>query len=241
MSETRFDGLFRVLVFAIFGGVIAAAAAFQLVSRRNVALQTTEIEPAHATARATIATLGQLQTDLQDLKAKAQLLVYLRHRWPTTRVLAAVARPVCDNVTLTHLRITRDSPDFGRNSATTRNEGGEGGNGLDQQPPAAPAVVDLAALREQDETRRTVALVTGTADDIASLHRYVARLDASDLFEKAELLGIEHLDTPDSPQSSQFNVRVIVRPGYGQPDSAPPAGDAVVRTEKPQTETLPES
>jgi hypothetical protein len=81
---------------------------------------------------------------------------------------------------------------------------------------------DLAALRARLDPLQTVVVLGGTATESAALHRYLGVLDATDIFDKAELDCFNSVDNSPGGTTLQFRAVLAVQPGYGQPGG--PAG-----------------
>ena len=64
---------------------------------------------------------------------------------------------------------------------------------------------------------QTVVILTGTATDSAILHSYIGELDATDIFDKAELDCFNSIDSSKDGAALQFRAVLLVQPGYGQP------------------------
>ena len=222
-SSKRKLKLWRAAVVALIGGAVISASVYQRYLIWEVEQQLAELEPQYAAAEAVMAEHNDLQQQLQQAVARADLYTYLRHPWPRTQILAAVTEPMPDSVTLSELRMIRDTS--GADLATNQAAMGES-----QQADATkldPAKRDLARLRQATDSSRLVISLTGLTEDIAALHEYLARVRQSKLIHKAEIKSIEASADPNNARS-QFTAELVVRPGYGQPGG-------------PQPKPLPES
>ena len=211
----------RILLVAGVATMIAAAAWSQ--SRRAQRLQDNlaSCQPGCAAAAQTRETLNQLQSELQLARAGADLVTYLRHPWPRTRILAALLGPLPDKIRFEELKIVGEAPP-GAQLARLRSSASQ----EEQQRELAgmpPATRDLKRLREQLDSQQTIVTVTGVTSDSASLHEYLGALGREELFSKAQLQssGIDRSD----PTSIRFGITLVVRPGYGQP-GGPSGADA---------------
>jgi len=208
-SSRRHDMVWRLGVVALLVGLVGASLLYQFGQRRAVLAQLAEVDQQHAQAQQTIAELGQAQAELQQARRAAALYVYLQHRWPSSRLLEAVARHLPEQLVLDEVRAVRerggDAP-----VATTARSAGEG-NEVEALPPHQR---DLTELRKQNDDYRSVVYVHGTADDAAALHRYVRSLQESPLWEEVQLARIE---AAEQATGSHFQLRLVARAGYGQP------------------------
>jgi len=208
----------RVLVATGVVAMIAALAWSQDRRSDGLAAELAAREPARVAAVETKDALGELQSQLQLAQAGADLVTYLRHPWPRTRILAAILGPLPDEITFEELYVNREVS-VGRKPAERRSRPGEEG---DQEPTNQPSAIrDLERLREEFDSGQTIVTITGVTTESAALHQYLGALGRDALFSKSQLQSIE-ADT-DDPARIRFRAMLVVRPGYGQPDgpSAP--------------------
>jgi len=203
----------RIVVVGAFAAVIAVAAFGQHQRRTRLESLDAEITPAHEAAVQGNQGLQDLKSQLELARADAELFTYLRHRWPSTRILDALLASLPDEITFEQVEIRQEAP-AGRLSvgSLSREEREAEDERLAGLPPAAR---DLGQLREQFDVEKTVVTITGLTTDSGALHRYLGKLSRVELFRKAEL------DTIDSDQIGgaaklRFSVSLVVRPGYGQ-------------------------
>ena len=85
---------------------------------------------------------------------------------------------------------------------------------------SAKVEADLKRLRYENDSLQTVIYVAGVSTDATAIHEYVAALCQAPLLLKVELRALESdLEMRRvSAHGSRFVVRIVVRPGYGQPD-----------------------
>jgi len=210
--------LWRVLVVVGFVAMLSVASLVQYYRLCYATSQLDQLAIQHLSAKAQDEQLTQLQSEVKEATGNADLFAYLRHPWPRTQVLAALLAPLPDSVTLNQLEIKVDAPLRPRSKkARLRSEGKETD---EQAEPELPAELDLTMLREQLDTTRVSAVISGRTTDPAALHRYLGKLDRCSLFVKAELDSLESMSgkNEDRPEGSMsFTAVVVLRPGYGQP------------------------
>ena len=160
--------------------------------------------------------LADLQKREQAAKAGADLYTYLRHPWPRTQLLTALMAPLPDAITLQQIHILRETPTAGPPVAAgppvdkkTEEE---------QLKSLTPAQRDLLKLTDRVDRLQTVVILTGTATEVAALHRYIGDLDATDIFDKAEL------DCFNSIDNNKNGRRAPVPGRAGRPTGLRPAG-----------------
>lgn len=223
----RRQRIWRAALLVLFGGLCAATAVGQQMLRRSVLQEVAMVEAQHAVAVATNQRFADMQQELRKLRAQAELYTYLKHPWPRTQIFAAVLRGVPQSVTLDRLHLSRTAPRSDRRSfrpartSETRSDAHQ------------PAEQDLAELRQQVDHSPLVLLVAGRTADTQALHNYVAALHAEPLLKQIEL---ESLAMQPGAQEAEFTLRIVVRPGYGQPDGPSVASGRATRTASQTTE-----
>jgi Tfp pilus assembly protein PilN len=212
--------LWRLLVLVAFGAAVGAAAVGQHFLKRSAAAQVEAVDLAHALALAKNSQFSTLERELAEVRAGAQLYAYLKHPWPRTQILLALAEPLPPELTLTEITVSRESLDEQQRSETgrqrRRRESEEAEAGL------LPWERDLARLREEYDKRRTVVRITGRTSSIDRLNEYLARLSASPLVAQAELSSLESADkSPEQTASgnSTFHLRILIVAAHGQTEA----------------------
>ncbi len=154
-----------------------------------------------------------MQTQLKAAKAGAELYTYLHHPWPRSQLLAALVTPLPKEITLQQVQILRRAAPAAPSAAEAAPLDKKAEE--DAQKTLSPAERDLAKFRARFDPMQTVVILTGTTTEIAVLHRYIGDLDATDIFDKAEL-DCSSSD-PGKGGTIHFRSVLLVRPGYGQP------------------------
>jgi len=219
----------RVVVVAAFAVLLTAAVVGQCFQRRRVEEQLAAMMPVYESAVAQSNRLAKIQTQLRTSRTSAELFTYLRHPWPRTQLLAALAAPLPDEVSFDEVTISRVAPRdrpqiaFGRNPQTAADDEAK----IKKLPPAAR---DLKRLREAVDKLQTIVLISGTTTDSAVLHRYLGELNRFELFSTAEVDWIEADQSPTDGRQ-KFSAMIVVRPGYGQPGGpTAPCHDALAQS-----------
>ena len=189
------------------------------------------LEPAYEAAMNQQNRLSELQKQYQTAKASAELYTYLRHPWPRTQLLSALVAPLPESVTIEQIQIMREAgaaaPPDSRSPTDKKAE-------EEQLKSVPPAQRDLAKLSAKIDPLQTVVILTGTTTDVAALHRYIGTLDATDIFDKAELDCFNTTETGKEAGAIQFRAVMAVQPGYGQPDGPGSANSRNVAQNKNQ-------
>jgi Tfp pilus assembly protein PilN len=210
----------RVGVVIAFVTLIGFAAIYQQRIRLLANQQLADLLPSYQRAQQETTRLAQLQQLLQKEDKLADLCIYLRHPWPRSQILAALVKPLPDEVQLRELSIQREplpAADLGPSRSERPGEAA--------LAKTDPNEHDLQALREQWDKTRIVVKLSGVTDDALALHRYFGQLDRAQIFVKVDVGAIEQI-AGASDRSIQFSARVFVRPGYGQPDGPTPVAEA---------------
>ncbi len=79
-----------------------------------------------------------------------------------------------------------------------------------------PFEADLAKLRTTTEQKHLAFHLQGSAENVEDLHHYVDQLAKQRLFANVELQSVSSGTGKDGAVVSQFQIRVQIRPGYGQ-------------------------
>jgi len=159
--------------------------------------------------------LTALQSQLKEADTVARLLTYIRHPWPRTQLLSAIARDMPSEVELTELQIFRQAEAGSGRTQTNRfrSERNDDAKELEKLPPAER---DLKVFREKLDGQQTVVRFTGLTNDEATLYQYLQALARQRLISKAELEGSEAVEGAEQGQV-RFEATLVVKPGYGQP------------------------
>lgn len=232
--------VWRCSVVVLFGSAVAMTAVVQYMWRLDVRYQVAQVESMYSVAMSQSQKFSKLQADYANAKHDAELFAYLRHPWPLTQVFSQISQPLPDSIALGEIRLTQEAKEQATPAATPAVAEAPV-NDPNAQAKLAPAEADLKRLRAEHDPRVTVVYVSGLSHDASQLHEYVAALANASLFTKAELKSLESDPTATTKQeTSKFNLRLVVRPGYGQPNgpTAPPARtETTIEPETPAAET----
>ena len=201
----------RLLVLATSAALLGMASVFLYWQQRNLEEQLEMLRPTHTALSGQLKQLTTLQNHLQSVRAMAELICYLRHPWPRTRILAEVLSPLPETVTLEQLSVDRQSSE----PATPHRPLSQSEQEAEKAQLAAmpPPSRDLSRLRQEYDPMQTVVRLQGVTVDIAALHQYLATLEKADLFTKVSLVTLEKTG---EQESLRFQIKLVVRPGYGQ-------------------------
>jgi Tfp pilus assembly protein PilN len=206
--------LWRMAVLACFAALLCAAAIGEYEVQRSTKHELEQVCTHYDLALADSQRLANLEQARDACRAEADLLTFLRHPWPRTRILAQLVAPLPDTIIFTRLQIERQRT-TGKSAAPMTM--------IPQDPAVAaaalarlsPAQRDLRRLREEIDGSQTVVILEGTTRENTALHSYLGKLAAAPMFSAAELTSIESLEK-EQPGASRFSARLVVRPGYGQ-------------------------
>lgn len=215
--------LWRLAVIILFGLAVGATAVCQFALRQAVDFELAAVQPQHAAALEVNTELGDLQSRLREVRDYAELYTYLRHPWPRSQILLCIAQTAPPPVTLSEIRVIHETS-APRPAFLPRTRGRQPARGAASTRRTSPAERDLEQLRGELDHARTIVKVTGLTADVGQLHSYVSRLGFSPLFERAELESVESSGGADPNGTAQFELRLTVRRGYGQPGG--PTGPA---------------
>jgi hypothetical protein len=206
----------RLVVLALFGGVVAAAAVVQLAYRSTVKGTLDQVRPQFAQAQAKTQMLQARQNELSDAAAAATLCALLESPWPRTQILATIFDPLPATTTIEELHV-----------AQQEKPAAPGISAENAPAPAAPADAnaaaaiplakqDLLTLQAESQARQTIAHLTGTTSNMKELNEYLERLQSSKLIVRVELLSLEHdMTSPEAPLL-RFTAQVTIRPSLAE-------------------------
>jgi Tfp pilus assembly protein PilN len=210
-SELERSKLWYLGVLCVFGGAIAVATLYQFGVRAQVQSELAQVEAESNAAQATIQRVNQLQALAKSESADAELITWLRHPWPRTQLLGAIAAHLPDEVTLEDLRLDQEEAPKYRAAAPASPEQSPA-----EAPKLNPAARDLMKLRSLHEGKQAVVVLAGEARDTAALHTFLARIGSVGLYSKVELLSIESGNSNESSAAARFKAKLTIRRGFGQ-------------------------
>ncbi|MCG8587430.1 MAG: hypothetical protein MI757_22210 [Pirellulales bacterium] len=242
LSARRNIKLSRFVVVGAIALAIVGAATMQSHVKRRLVAEIDSLTSLHMTAETYTNDLASTNSRLDTERGTAELITYMRHPWPRTRLIATVVEPMPDSLSLDQISIS-DQKIEAKKAATLTSSNRRKTRDRRQEAAAlaalSPAERDLKHLREKFDTSETVIMVVGRTKDRAALYYYLARLAESDLIVKAELKSLESAPDPrtggrrgvrvggdvaaTSKSTAKFVARLVVARGHGQ--GSPPEDD----------------
>lgn len=213
-------------------GLLGVVAVGQSRALRQVEKRLAEIEPERLQLDARQTQLADMQRQLTEAEAKADLIAYMRHPWPKTQVLASALQCLPDEVVFDRIRIAQESLP----GQTQRRRSGDSAE--EDLTTLKPAVRDLRLLQEECDSAVVAVTLEGVTTDGISLHRYLHRLNNAPLLDKIELHSLESTND-DSGAKFRFEARLTARPGFGQPNGPDGRSHHVAKVSPSKTEALP--
>ena len=233
----RQTNAWRVGVTVLMVGAIATALACQIGLRYQAECELAELNTRHAAAQGQTQHLADLQLQLKAVNERAGLYAYLQHPWPRTQICAAVIDGLPAQVTLQELRIWRETPAASNNAnSPDRNRAKSRADEVAELAKLSAAARDLRKLRDELDKQQTVVSLSGVASDEVLMRSYLKHIAQNEWFSKVEWGPVEKSEG-DPAHVAKFSVRLIVRPGYGQPGGpqGPGAGATVAKLENDAT------
>ena len=201
----------RLVLLAVAAGGLMSVSFLLHIRRVQLQQELDLVEPVHSALCAQTKQWNTLQTHLQSVRAMAELLAYLRHPWPRTQILTQLVEPLPESLIVEQISIDRQTPENQPPPRPmSRNEQEAEKARLAAMPPATR---DRRRFQQECDPMQTIVRLGGRALDAAALHQYLAALEKSQLFHKVHLVNLEK---SGDREGLQFQVRLIVRPGYGQ-------------------------
>lgn len=231
--------VWRFSVLFLFSAAVGTTALCQFWLKCAVQNELLEVQPKYADAKVQNDSLTQTREKLKQADELARLYLYLDHTWPATQLIAAVVDPMPETISLTDIQIRQERIPGAKASRSkkrdTRRDESDKGKELAS---ASKAYDDLVALNDELDGVQTVIQVAGKTSDSTQIHIYAAKLGASPLFARVDLESQESLDKLMDLSGGQFELRIVVRPGYGRtggPDKSP---ETLAAVETRQTKEL---
>jgi hypothetical protein len=208
------------VVVLIFGTAIGSTAFVQYLVRRSVQQQLLSLEPEFFAAQEKVQRLAQLQSQSRTAGETAALVTYLESTWPKTQLLALVVAPAPPSIRMTAVNIVEEElqrPQVEQAGPRRRAKN----NAPEEEANLSPPLRDLEKLRQEHDYRIGVIEIIGEVTDTTELHDYVAQLGAQPLVDQAQIKSLESAPADAKSRTTQFTLRVRVRPNYCQPGGTP--------------------
>ena len=190
------------------------SSAGQWLLQRNVKQQLAELEPLARIAQEQEQRYAELRREVAKKEETADLFAYLRHPWPRSQVIAAIAEAVPPEIELSSFHLFVEQKTVSVSEAASRQRPQANSEPEKKLPPRTQ---DLADLRESLDGSQTVVEVQGSTIDDAQLHAYVQALTEHPLLVSAQLVSLSAVENPGGMRTSAFSLKIQVSPGYGQP------------------------
>lgn len=203
-TKRRRTKYWRGVVVVLFLGVFAACAAGLTMVDRDVRRELAQVNARYATATAHELSLKQKEGRLGELREYADLLTFLRHPWPRSRIIDELFHGLPTTVTVDRLHLVYEAKPTATPAAAP----------TDATPVAKTAATDLVELRATVEAQDFIVRLEGTTGDQSGLHSYLQSLVGRGLFVDAEVEQIEAVRTAGE-SASKFTARIVVRAGWG--------------------------
>ncbi len=171
--------------------------------------------------------LQEYRRQLGQAQAQAALCCFLEHPWSRTRMLAFLLHSLPEQARLKQVRFF-----YQQQEALAENARGGPGQrprpgtpeNQKKQPSPHPAVEDLEQLRQEQQQRRLLVLVEGTAGGYDQVQQLLARLRSVPALQRLQLLEVES----EPPGRLAFRIQGLFHPAFPGPEKKSPAP-------KPQT------
>jgi hypothetical protein len=203
------------LIVCMFGGIVAVTASLQWLNVQRIKRELQLLETQCAAFRQLDQQLLEIETKVSALSHSANLYTFLKHPWPKTQVLAAIAKPLPQELQLSSVRITESLVAKPIKPASPESQ-------VAEPPPAPhPAVADLRQLHDAHESQRLVVVVEGSAKEVEALHSYLESLARHPLIAEARLNSMETRKF-ETHSLVVFQLQLTITAGHGLSDG--PAG-----------------
>ncbi len=204
-TSRRRSSYWRVVVAVLFVGIFVATA-FSLHSMQvDVRREYEEVNLRYLAAKSEESLLTAEEAKLARITACADLLTFLRHPWPRSRLIDVLFSSLPATVRVERFTITNEPKAV---QPTTKSEAAAATPSTERN-----ATTVLAELRKAVEQNDVVIRLEGITQDQPALHGYLQSLSADGLFLNAQIESIDAVAA--SPNEAKFTARIIVLPGWG--------------------------
>lgn len=203
------------LIVCMFGGVVVVTASLQWFNVQRIKKELQQLETQCAAFRQLDQQLLEIEDKVSALSHSANLYTFLKHPWPRTQILAAIAKPLPPELQLSNVRITDSLVAKPIKPASPESATAE------TAAPAHPAVADLRLLHDAQESQRLVVMVEGSAKEVEALHGYLEALARHPLIAEARLNSMETRKF-ETHSLVVFQLQLTITAGHGLSDG--PAG-----------------
>jgi hypothetical protein len=221
----------QIIVAAAVLGLVVLAAVAQRFQISRARAELAAIVPTYDAAVEVQKRLGEARKRLEVERAAAELYVYLRHPWPRSQLLSALVKNLPRDISFQQVQILRESLPL---SAGHVKPNTDGRSEEERLKALSPAQRDLEKLHARTDHTRTVVVLSGTAQEAPALHHYLGELDATDIFDNAELDSLSSMNDKSDGEAVLFRAVLAVLPGYGQPGGPQPT-ENLARANTPNT------
>jgi hypothetical protein len=217
--------LWGMVVVLMYAALLCTSGYLQKARQRRLTQDLAAANAQRTIVTAQSARLAAVQAELKQAEARAGLIAYLRHPWPRTQIVAAVVEAISPGLSLDELRVQRLET-----THALQRRPAAGNTAEAKADDRTPAQRDLERLRDTCDVNSVVVMLKGAADDLSLVHMYLGRLGKDTLFSRVDLMNIDGQDAQRAGgKGCRFTARLVVRPGYGQPQGPTPAASAVTQ------------
>jgi hypothetical protein len=161
----------------------------------------------------------------QDSAENLELIVFLNHPWPTTRILHTLATRVPSTLSFNELRIVRDA----------NNPPAPTGDAAAPPVQSGLASIDVKQLRTTYDTAKAKVTLRGQTESRGDLYDYVARLESDSIVEHPRLVSLIVSPVTSGEREWDYVIEASIRSGYGQlgfsPEQSRPVSPTAVNAE----------
>jgi hypothetical protein len=206
----RIRNRLRVAVIGMLAACLAGLHGAQrtwLAVERSASAETTK---RLAEAEQTRARHQLLMEQSRESAEHLELIVFLNHPWPTTRILHSLATRVPSTLSFSELRMARDAhPTPSANAETAA------------PAPSGASSADLQHLRTAYDKSLVKITLRGQTESRGDLYNYVAKLESDSIVEHPRLVSLVASPITKGEREWEFVIEAQVRSGYGQSGFSP--------------------
>ncbi|MFT7642491.1 MAG: Tfp pilus assembly protein PilN [Pirellulaceae bacterium] len=204
--------LSHLTVVAIVIGAIGLASVWQLAQRQRAQYRIDVLRREQSLATDRYDRHTDLKAEHTQLQTPVHLYSFLKHPWPTSRILNEIVATLPDEISLTQLTLSKARNEFARTVKPKKADEMVSGGTREER-----AKRDLELLESQAQASFKVVQLSGKSTSIAALHIYIAALNESRLIKSAKLESSQSRSTRNSETELIFSVSLTIEQPCGLP------------------------
>jgi len=198
----------RSMIIAVLLISAAVPTVFQVTSLLRLRSQQAALESDYLKVKELEQQAQQIRIEVEQQSHHARLLTFLRTPYSRSHILAAIARPMPEEIVITNLRLhNRSGQQRSRSSGNEEEQNNQS---------AIPYQADLQVLIAQERIKRCTIQIEGTTQDTSALYTFLADLHKSQIIQATKIISIDpHIDG-FGREISNFQAHIQIKKGHAE-------------------------